>query len=131
MTAESITLLGRIAADSLMVDTCTITRTGSPGSIDEDTGVVSDGEGTTVYSGKCRLQTRDVQPSTPPAGETEWTVLAYVLQVPIAVEGVLVGDAVSVTSTLDGDLDARLFTVTGVQHKTHLTSRRLVVEEVS
>jgi hypothetical protein len=36
-----------------------------------------------------------------------------------------------VTGTLDGDLSARLFTVVGVIHKTHLTARRIVLEEVS
>jgi hypothetical protein len=95
------------------------------------TGVVGVGSATTVYSGKCRLQSRDVQPGTTAAGDTEWSLLAYILQVPIAVVGVRIGDAVSVTSTLDGDITARAFTVTGVLHKTHLTARRLALEEVS
>jgi hypothetical protein len=121
----------RAEAESLMVDSCTITRGGSATTIDEDTGVVGSGSATTVYFGKCRLQTRNVQPNTTAAGETEYSLLAYVLQVPMSVVGVAIGDVVTVTGTLDDDLDARRFTVTGVVHKTHLTARRLALEEVT
>jgi len=123
----------RAEAESLMVDTCTIAVPGGgDGTLDEDTGIVTPPAGAEIYDGPCRVQSRDVQPANPTAGETEFTTIAYIVSVPVSVVDVPIGATVTVTaSALDADLVDRVFTVTGLVHKTHLTARRLVCEEVS
>ena len=120
-------------AESLMVDTCTITGPGDgDGTLDEDTGIVTPPTGVELYDGPCRVQAQNVQPANPTVGETEFTTLAYIVSVPISVVDVPVGATVTITaSALDADLVGRVFSVTGAVHKTHLTARRLVCEEVS
>jgi hypothetical protein len=117
----------------MMLDTCTIAVPGTgDGTFDEDTGITTPPAPTTVYTGACRVQSRDVQPSNPQAGDTEYTTIAYVVSVPVSVVDVGVGATVTVTAaSLDADLVGRSFTVTGLVHKTYLTARRLVCEEVS
>jgi hypothetical protein len=123
----------RAQAESMMLDTCTIATPGTgAGTFDEDTGITTPPAPVTVYTGACRVQSRDVQPSNPQAGETEYTTIAYVISVPASVVDVGVGATVTVTAaSLDADLVGRSFTVTGLVHKTYLTARRLVCEEVS
>lgn len=122
---------GRVAAESLMVDTCTITRvTGE--TTNEDTGVVTPTT-STVYTGKCRVQQSqlgaDSTPSDP--GEAEVRLVAFEVQLPMTVTGVRVSDRVTVTASVhDEDLVDRVFTVLGVAHKTHATARRLQCQEV-
>ena len=121
----------RIEAESLMVDSCTITRAGASGVIDEDTGIVGTDTASEVYSGKCRFRPPSVQPKTTDAGETEWSLAANTLQLPASVTGVQIGDEVTGASTLNPDIAGRTFTVTGVEQRTHATMRRVSLEEVS
>ena len=54
MSAETLTLRGRLAAEQLMQDACTITRT-TGSSTNLQSGAVTKTT-STVYSGKCRVQ---------------------------------------------------------------------------
>lgn len=123
---------GRALAESLMVDTCTITRTTGE-STNEDTGVVTP---TTedVYAGKCRVQQSQLGADSTPAdpGEAYVRLVAFELQLPMSVLGLRVGDVATITaSALDPDLVGRAFNILGLAHKTHATARRLQVQEVA
>lgn len=123
---------GRAAAESLMVDTCTITRTTGE-TTNEDTGVVTPTTAT-VYTGRCRIQQSqlgaDSTPSDP--GEAYVRLVAFELQVPMSVVGLRVQDVITITaSALDPDLVGRAFNVLGLAHKTHATARRVQVQEIA
>ena len=120
----------REQAESLMVDECKIEYV-SGTTWDEDSGT-STPTYVTRYSGKCRAQTTLTSESQQGAGERKWTIQSLTVSVPMSVTGVAVGDRVTITDTaLDLDLVGRVFTVVALAHKTHMTARRLRVEEVT
>lgn len=122
---------GRARAESIMVDACTITRVAvvytSP-----ETGQQTKTT-TTVYSGKCRVQMQMPGSAGPnEAGEAHLLMLQLSVQVPVTVTGVEPGDVVTITAaSMDPELAGRTFTVKALAFKTHATSRRLAVEEVT
>lgn len=119
---------GRAAAESLMVDTCTIRRRSAPVTSTVD-GSVS-WTLTTIYSGKCRFQQEAADARTEDAGEAYLRLLRVEVQLPMSVTGVAALDEVTCnTSALDPDLPGRVFTVRDLAHKTHATARRIRVEE--
>lgn len=112
-----------------MVDTCRIER---PSGLVTDplTGVVSPAY-TTVYTGKCKVQSAAVQSASPVAGEHKWTVQQSAVHVPVSAAGVRVDDrVVIVTSLNDAQLVGRVFTVRELLHKSFATAQRVSVEEV-
>lgn len=131
MSARSITLRGRTAALSLMVDACIVDRPTGQAGTDPDTGVVTPTYSAALYTGKCRVQAPGTHASTPAAGEHQFTVLTHVVQLPVDATAYRVGDRVRITAaSLDPALVGRVFTVTSLMHKTHPTARRLVCDEV-
>lgn len=131
MSAASVLVRGRQAAEALMVDACTITRvTGEV--TDLQTGVVTQ---TTeqIYAGKCRIQQngRLSRPVTVAGSYVFQT--AYELQLPIGTSpGIGINDAVAVDAAVfDPDLSGRTYWVRELAAKTHATSRRCGIEEVS
>lgn len=124
----------RAHAESLMVDACTITTPDPAGEPvwDDETGTWGDPPPLTVYSGKCRVQTTMTGETNPDAGDREWTVQSLSVSVPMSATGFAIGDTVTVTaSEFDPDLVGRVFTITALAHKTHMTARRMRVEEVT
>lgn len=117
-------------AESLMVDACTILRrTGR--TEDPDTGVVSDTT-QTLYVGKCKVQARDVDVSTPEVGSASLSVLKLRVDVPMSVVAVGPDDLVVITSAAyDPALVGRSFRVSGPFLGTFKTARRLPVEETA
>lgn len=113
-----------------MVDTCAITRRTGTSTLDPNTGVETP-DTTSVYSGKCRLQMVPYQPSEEArAGERVVSVAMFVLHVPVSVTGIEADDIVTITAaTFDADLTGKTFRVRQEMHKTHPTSRRMIVEE--
>ncbi|HEX5996952.1 MAG TPA: DUF6093 family protein [Jiangellales bacterium] len=130
MSVESLLARGRAAAEKLMQDTCTIRhRTGE--TTDPTSGVVTPTY-STVYTGPCRVQQASPAARATDAGEAELLLLSRVLQVPMSATGIRAGDRVTIdTSALDPDLDGRVFVVRGEFAKTHATSRRFGIEEVT
>lgn len=121
---------GRLAAESLMVDACTIRRkTGE--TTDTDTAAVTPTYAT-LYTGKCRIQQVGGIARPTQAGEqTDW-MLRLDLQLPMSVTGLKVSDVVAVTASVrDPDLPGRVFTIRGLAHKTDATARRVQIEEVT
>lgn len=130
MSAASALAAGRRAAESLMVDACTIRRTVSEAT-DRATGQVTPTQ-TVVYSGKCRLRQREAQGRRDDIGEASHVMLRLELQLPMSVVGVESGDEVTVDSSAhDPDLVGRVLVVQDIAHKTHATSRKLQVTEVT
>jgi hypothetical protein len=122
----------RAQAESLMVDACIVTAGGGAPTWDDANGQWDAPASSTVYEGKCRVQTTLTAEGKPDAGEREWTVQSLAVAVPMSVVGVGIGDIVTVTaSEFDPDLVGRVFTVAALAHKTHMTARRLRCEEVT
>lgn len=130
MTANAMLLRGRTAAESLMLDACTVQRPG--GSMtDYDTGVVSPIL-TSVYTGACKVQQTGTQSSNPTAGGHSFTVQFSRVDFPVAAGPFLVGDVVTVTaSALDAQLVSRKFRVVELFHKSYATAQRTRVEEIT
>lgn len=122
--------LGRSAAERGMVDTCTIAR-GGVSTFNPATGAYDAGAGSTVYTGKCRLQSGRTQAANPEAGGAVFTVERLELQLPFGTV-FMVGDVATYTaSPLNPALVGNKYRVTGLGEKTHGTAQRLTVEVVS
>lgn len=128
MSARSVMLRGRKAAESLMVDSCVVTRVTSQGSINNSTGGYTPTT-STVYSGKCQVVKPEGSATDVAAGERDVAVSRTTVKLPISATGVQSGDKVTVAATLDDDLDGRVLYVHEVQARTYGTSRRLACEE--
>lgn len=130
MTARSVLARGRRAAEALMVDTCVIRRKVGP-TVDPDTGAEVPIY-TEVYSGKCRVQSRNFATESPNAAGQRVDLYHLEVQVPMSVVGVAVNDEVEITSSVhDPDLVGRRMRVQNLFHASHKTARRLQVEEVT
>lgn len=115
-----------------MFDTCTITRPGARPSFNATTGVTTPAATTSVYSGRCKVQSRTLAPSTPEVGGQLVDVQVLEVHVPISVDDVLVDDVVTMTAAdLDSGLVGRTYRVTAVPAKSFATARRLRCEETS
>ena len=108
-------------AERLMTDSCTITRiTGV--TTDPTTGAVSETT-STVYSGKCRVQSWQPFEQTPDVGSATPTVQRYQVHIPVGV-AVRIGDQVTMA-------DGRLFRIAATHTKTYQTAQRLPVDELT
>jgi hypothetical protein len=129
MTAGQLISRGRILAERLMVDACTVKRTtgqtvGAGGVITPTT--------TTVYGGRCRLTQRGTGGSWADVGEQARVVSRLVLQVPVGAPEVLEGDKVTMTaSALDPQLVGKVFSVRSVAHQSYPTRCEVEVIAVS
>ena len=127
-----------MAAEGLMSDACTITRVdpnATPGVPDATTLVIPAPARVTVYAGKCRVQIKSMiaSSSDSDAGERQATTQEFELQLPVVgTEGVSITDVVEVSTAVnDSALEGRKFTIVARHEKTHATSRRLRVIEVT
>ncbi|MGH1563036.1 DUF6093 family protein [Mumia sp. DW29H23] len=132
----------RDVAESTLDDTCTITRPGTgPRPFDHGTGRYLDPPRVTVYAGPCRIQVRSVVANVARAGERQVVQLVAELQLPVAAHpaitagssaAVAVNDVVHIdTCRHDPALVGRAPTVTQRTGKTHATTRRFQLTEVS
>jgi hypothetical protein len=113
-----------------MVDACTITRvTGQ--TTNTQTAAITPTTAT-VYTGKCRLQQQGRMSRPTTVAEEYVFQTQRELQLPMSVTGVRINDIVTVTaSALDPDSAGRTYWVRELFDKTHGTSRRIGIEEVS
>lgn len=132
MSAQSVTLRARLAAEKLMADTCSIVRV--TGQVEGPGGVITPTT-TTVYTGKCRMMVRTRERlggSWVEAGEAQVIASRLELQLPVSAPEVLEGDRVTMTvSTLDPVMQGKTYVVRDAMVKTHLVHRRVTVMEVS
>lgn len=132
MSVEAI-LAGRAAAEALMLDECVITAPGGAGVRDPETGLVTQVAGAVVYSGPCKVQTRDVVVNKADAGEREIGVVREELHLPVdGSAAVKRGCVATITAVhlLSSVTVGQQFTVTGPHPGTLKTARRLPVEAV-
>lgn len=119
----------RAEAESLMLDTCTITRPGEPVTDPETGGVTNSAE--TVYSGKCKVQSKDSATSSPEAGEHTFTVVSRQVHIPANAADVRDGDVVTITaSRLNAFTVGKQYRVSGFTPDTFDTAFRLPVKEI-
>ena len=134
MRAAGAVARGRRAAESLMVDACTVTRASSGAPVvDNNNGTVTPAAPRTIYSGPCRVQVPDAVERIEEAGGDSLSVQAAIISLPIASsESVAVGDVVTVTgATFDAELSGVTYVVRGLHRKSHATARRLRCEEAN
>jgi hypothetical protein len=129
VSAVGAVLAGRSAAESLMVDACTITRPGAPVT-DPDTGTVTN-TSTEVYTGKCKVQSKDSATSSPDAGGHSFVVVSRQVHIPANSADVRDGDVVTITaSLLNAFTVGNVYRVEGFTPDSFDTAARLPVKEV-
>lgn len=106
-----------------MVDTCRIEREGTP--VTGDDGQVTRPK-TTIYEGKCRLQSQGDWGDDRDIGEAGMVVIRVILQLPISAVAKL-NDLVTVTSAIDPANANRSWRIRSEFNKTHATMRRYVL----
>lgn len=119
----------RAQAESMMQDTCTVTRGGAD-VFNPDTGQYEPAPGETIYADKCRIQAGGTQAANPEAGGAVFTVEKPELQLPFGTS-LEVGDQAVIDSSVNPALVGVAYRVTGLGQKTHATSSRYAVEVVT
>lgn len=133
MSVGSAVARGRALAESLMVDTCTVSTWTGRTAQNETTGAE-----TKVYSvaftSRCKVQQRaQNQTSEPEVGGRRMAVDEVEIHLPVATTQVLEGQVVTITavgSLSDSRLVGRKFVVSSPMNKTHATATRLTVKEL-
>lgn len=128
MSASAALLAGRREAELLMVDACTITRPGAPVT-DPDTGAVTN-TSTPVYSGRCKVQSKDSATSSPDAGGHSFVVVSRQVHIPANSADVKDGDVVTITASLLNSFTVgNVYRVEGFTPDSFDTAARLPVKE--
>jgi len=120
---------GRAAHNQLLVDTCTISRPGTP-TLNRTTSVLTPGSPTVLYSGACRLKPQRV-PRNEEAGERLTVVARYEVALPfasLATDSLQTGDTVTITASGDTRLVGEVFAVMAVDFSSTATAWRITVE---
>lgn len=127
---------GRRLAESLMIDTCTITGPATVPVFNETTGLYSSTPGAAIYSGICKRQTVQRFEQTSTAGAHAYSESRLQLHLPMAADGVATpkipkGSVVTMTACPKdpANVGQRLF-VEGPAGKTLGTAQKLNVTEV-
>jgi hypothetical protein len=111
MSAATALARGRVAAEALMVDACTIVRKSSESASGGMVSVTT----TPVYSGKCRIQVKQEPGGGRTVGEAYLIVQRLELQLPITAAELAEGDLVTMTaSALDPQLVGKTYAVRDV-----------------
>lgn len=121
---------GRKAAESGMVDTCSIKRVSAE--VTDPYSGETEQTVSTIYTGKCRFQQSGggAQAQQADVGEAYLLIQRAEIQLPVAVVGLQVGDVVTCTAAgRDPDLVGRSFLVRDLPYKTDATSRRVQITE--
>jgi hypothetical protein len=127
MSATSATARGRLRAEALMVDACTVRYV---------SGSTLNGSGvdvptyTTRFSSACKVQARELQSTESDAGGHESTAVRLSIHLPVSAGQVSVDDQIVVTASQDPQLVGRVFRVLAPVGKTFATARRVEVEGV-
>lgn len=128
MSLQSLVTRGRIKAESIMLDACTVRRqTGT--AYDDATGATTP-TWTALYSGPCRMRQPNASASRTAAGEADVLLQALQLHLPMDAALLVPGDEVTVTaSTNDPASIGRVFRIRAVPAHSHATARRYEVTE--
>ena len=130
MTAESVVLAGRRAAEALMVDACEI---GPPPqtTFSRDVGDYITASAAPVYVGVCKIQ-RPARARDADAGGDDPGVGDLEVHVPAGTDGIERNHVVTITAaSLDAELVDRTFRVLNVPARTFATAIRLPCQEIT
>ncbi|MFJ2579971.1 DUF6093 family protein [Kitasatospora aureofaciens] len=123
---------GRAAHQQLMLDTCTITRPGTP-TLNRTTSVLTLGAATTLYSGPCRLKTQRL-PHDRHAYERITVTARYEVALPFGATTTArlqIGDTLTITASGDARLVGRAMSIMAVDFGSTATAWRLTVEDTN
>jgi hypothetical protein len=127
VSAQAAALRGRRAAESLMLDACTVGRPTGVLVTDPETGVDTP-ELLEVYSGACKVQSAIAQAASPEAGGHAFTVEQLALHVPVS-SALKTGDVVTITAAaMDPDLVGLKFRLVELARGSLRTADRWNVE---
>jgi hypothetical protein len=131
MSALDLIAKGRVAAEAIMLDTCTIRRrTGE--TTDLDTGEVTPVYTTILTGQKCKVQTRGAWGEPRDIGEAAKVILAFEIHLPVSVTGLNTRDEITIdTATSDPELVGRTFRIKDLAYKSLATARRFLCQEVT
>lgn len=131
MSATTVTLRGRKAAEARMVDTGAVTRPGAPVT-DPDTGVTTYPNATTIYTGKARIRQAVVMDRPLESGQAQRYIQHSILSLPIAAAVLLTDDVFTMTaSALTANLVGRTWHVRGVSGDTNATAAKYEITEIT
>lgn len=125
MIADRLPVL-QAAAERMMTSTVTITRLGEP-VWDEDAGEYTDTL-TTVYTGKCKVQTFQAFEAVPEAGGAQRVIQRYYLHVPVSAGVFLPGDRAEIIASANPILVGNVYVVAAPHEKDWQTAQRLLVD---
>jgi hypothetical protein len=135
-TAEIADL--RAEFETVMTDTCTVTRNGAPSgppfTPDPVTGLVPTSAAVTVYSGPCstKVPGSGARVRMHESAGDEVHLLFSVLSVPVSAARLLVGDLVTFTgSKFNPNLPGMVFRVTDLMPGSHPVTQRVAIEAVT
>ena len=132
MSAGDALFEGRRAAEGLMVDECVIRRGPGEPVIDEDSGAVTEGTGTTVYTGKCKVQSKDAATASPDAGGHSFVTVSRQVHIPANSADIRDDDVVEITaSRFNAFTVGKRYRVEGFTPDTFDTAFRLPVKEMT
>jgi hypothetical protein len=121
-------LEGRRLAESLMVDTCSVTREDPDA---PENPVTGQRERVQVYAGRAKSQTYEAYEQTPEAGEHQYTVQRYAVHFPIGAFVPEVGDVVEWTACpYDAARVGTQERITAPFSKTMATAQRVFVDRM-
>lgn len=131
MTAAEALAAGRVAAEELMVDECTVRRrTGE--TTDPLTGEVAPTYAVILTGQKCKVQTRGNWGESRDVGEAARVILSLEVHFPITVVALEVRDEITIDAAVhDPDLVGRVLRVKDLHHKSFATARRVMCQEVT
>lgn len=132
MSAASVLARGRLLAESLMVDTCTVTAAVAL-TTDDLTGVVTPTLAT-QYSGRCKVQIAGAGGgSRTEAGAVSAVVLRMELHLPVTTSTTVShGDLVTITASAnDPMLVGRTFVLRDIPPKSFPTAHRFGMEDAT
>ncbi|WP_242089248.1 DUF6093 family protein [Curtobacterium sp. DN_7.5] len=124
----------RAAAESKMVDSCTIVEVTTSGDPDPATSLPAETR-TTIYAGKCEYRAADTQARSVDSGGRQLVQQGATLKIPVDAPGsasVRVGHVATISlATNDPTASPVVVTVSGTHQQTYATARRLPVEVTS
>ncbi len=135
---ESVIAEGRLLAETLMVDTITITAKSTRSVMNQQTGVREPVAGPVQYSGMGKVQERDVQERNAGGGAHDYVSIRQEIHIPVGARNpageitkIYAGDVVRIDACpLDPSNIGRVFRVAAPQGKTLATAQRLQVDEI-
>lgn len=114
--------------EAFMADQCVIERPSSR-TLDTNTGVESVGQGTEIYSGKCRIAPTSERGEEVVGDEmVSWRDTDFFI--PLSAPQIRQDDILTVTSATDSEMVGRVWRITDVRQATYQVERKLSAQSL-